>query len=92
MYPLLEAAPMISPLRLLSLKGSSTSSTSSLSLSSILSNLNFKLMLYKTAQATIIETEVSVELARPLLKQGNFLFHTPKTRSIIFLVLICALL
>ncbi|KAL5238872.1 hypothetical protein ACI65C_006282 [Semiaphis heraclei] len=44
------------------------------------------------AQATIIETEVTVELARPLLKQGNFLFHTPKTRSIIFLVLICALL
>jgi len=45
-------------------------------------------MLYSTAQATIIETIVFGESAKPLLRHGNFLFHTPNTRSTIFLVLI----
>jgi len=84
MLALLTAAPTNSPFSSSSQRFSTSSFSSSTTSSG---DLRFKLMLYSTAHATIIETTVFGKLAKPLLRHGNFLFHTPNTLSTIFLIL-----
>lgn len=89
MYALLASAPTTSPFSSLAQR-ISTSSFSSSTINS--GNFSLRLMLYSTAHAINIGTIVFGELAKPLLRHGNFLFYTPNTLSTIFLVFMWALL